>query len=95
MGDLGFKNLAMSRCLRDEKERAKARATKRPMPDSYLKLPAEQQRRSMFFMKQFDKGNDRRVVNPSMVHKKKENKYYQQLQHQMDVLALKNMSKVR
>lgn len=63
MGDLGFKNLAMSRCLREEKEKAEARVTKRPLPEAYLKLLPEQQRRSMLYMKQFDKANDRRVVN--------------------------------
>ena len=95
MGDLGFKNLAMSRCLRDEKERADARASKRPMPDSYMKLPPQQQRRSMFFMKQFDKGNKTRVVNQSMVHKTKENRFYQQLENQIEQMAKKDKKLVR
>ena len=49
----------------------------------------------MFFMKEFDKGKDRRVVNQSMVHKTKENKYYQQLEYQMDKLAKKDRTLVR
>ena len=50
MGDLGFKNSAYSRCLRDEATNKKLKVKKRNLPESFDKLPEETQRRSMQFM---------------------------------------------
>ena len=84
LGDLGFKNLSMSRYLREQKEKATARAQK-------LNLSPNQQpqvqRRSMQYMKRFDKSGQRRILNKSMTHKVRENRYYNQLETQIEALA--------
>ena len=87
LGDLGFKNLAMQRLIRAEKQQAKERSQTRKLPEGYLRLPPEQQRRSMIYMKQLELGKSKKVLSHSMVQKLKENKFYAQLERSFKQLA--------
>jgi len=50
IGDLGFKNLAVQRLLREENRERMERQNTLNFPQTFRKLPPEQQRRSLQFM---------------------------------------------
>ena len=54
LGELGFKNSAYSKCIKNEKADENRRLNKRNLPEKFLKLPQEQQRRSQLYMKQLN-----------------------------------------